>query len=102
MSLIGFNECSLIGKNLLRAPSMRRSVQHISSRVYEVLSKQPTLAQTRSAVVPMAVDIQLTSSAGQIINAWLMTQRRQTAISPATWMGVGNEAFEFFDLLQTT
>ena len=33
-------------QSLLRAPSMRRPLQSISSRVYEVLVKQPFLAQT--------------------------------------------------------
>ncbi|ORX35286.1 hypothetical protein BD324DRAFT_87597 [Kockovaella imperatae] len=72
--------------NLLRAPSMRRSVQHISSRIYEVLARNPYLAQ---------------SPTGISILAHLRGQRGMGG-GPSPLGAAANEGMGFFELLQNT
>ncbi|GFZ47546.1 hypothetical protein JCM24511_05290 [Saitozyma sp. JCM 24511] len=76
----------IMDKNLVRAPSIRRSVQHISGLVRHVLERNTVLAM---------------SEAGRSIEAHFAKQRGVHATPILDNILAGTESFDFFDLLQT-
>ncbi|ORY30824.1 fungal-specific transcription factor domain-domain-containing protein [Naematelia encephala] len=76
----------IMEKNLLRAPSIRRSFQQILALVNKALAGNPLLAH---------------SVAGQSVKAFLLEQPGLQVPSPGTSWNE-NEAFEFLDLLQSS
>ncbi|RSH80831.1 hypothetical protein EHS25_007000 [Saitozyma podzolica] len=76
----------IMDKNLVRAPSIRRSVQHISGLVRHVLERNTLLAM---------------SEAGRSIEAHFAKQRGVHATPILDNILGGTESFDFFDLLQT-